>query len=223
MSTATHNVLLIEDNPGDARLIEEMLAEDPAAPFALQLADRLSHGLERLSGGETGLVLLDLSLPDSHGPGDLRASVYAHSPTVPIIVLTGNDDQTLALSAVKSGAQDYLVKGAARPRAAAALDALLHRAQALPGAARAPGELRRAHRPAEPQPAARPPAPGGVLAARTARDRGGVHGPRPLQVRQRQPRPLDRRPAAEGDGRAPAHACCARATPWRAWAATSSC
>ncbi|HVJ23548.1 MAG TPA: histidine kinase, partial [Burkholderiales bacterium] len=60
-----HNVLLIEDNPGDARLIEEMIREDPAAPFALQLADCLSDGLERLSGGETALVLLDLSLPDS--------------------------------------------------------------------------------------------------------------------------------------------------------------
>jgi diguanylate cyclase (GGDEF)-like protein len=104
-----HNVLLIEDNAGDARLIEEMIREDPAAPFALQLADCLSEGLERLSGGDTALVLLDLSLPDSMGL-ETFSRVYAHSPTVPIIVLTGNDDQTVALSAVKSGAQDYLVK-----------------------------------------------------------------------------------------------------------------
>jgi DNA-binding response OmpR family regulator len=105
-----HNVLLIEDNPGDARLIEEMIREDPGAPFKLIYADRLSRGLEHLSGGETGLVLLDLSLPDSIGL-ETFARVYAHSPTVPIIVLTGNDDQTVALSAVKGGAQDYLVKG----------------------------------------------------------------------------------------------------------------
>ncbi|MGH8740883.1 MAG: putative bifunctional diguanylate cyclase/phosphodiesterase [Burkholderiales bacterium] len=105
-----HNVLLIEDNPGDARLIREMIAEDPDAPFHLHCAERLAQGLERLSEGGTGLVLLDLSLPDSFGL-ETFAKVYAHSPTVPIIVLTGNDDQTVALSAVKSGAQDYLIKG----------------------------------------------------------------------------------------------------------------
>ncbi len=105
-----HNVLLIEDNPGDARLIREMIAEDPDAPFDLRCAERLAQGLEQLSNGETGLVLLDLSLPDSFGL-ETFAKVYAHAPTVPIIVLTGNDDQTVALSAVKGGAQDYLIKG----------------------------------------------------------------------------------------------------------------
>jgi len=108
--TAAQSVLLIEDNPGDARLIEEMLREDPATPFRLNRADRLSRGLELLSLKETELVLLDLSLPDSHGL-ETFSKVYAHSPKVPIIVLSGNDDQTLALFAVKSGAQDYLVKG----------------------------------------------------------------------------------------------------------------
>jgi diguanylate cyclase (GGDEF)-like protein len=104
-----HNVLLIEDNPGDARLIREMLAEEPEAPFLLHCAERLSNGLEWLSRDEPALVLLDLSLPDSFGL-DTFARVYAHSPGVPIIVLTGNDDRTIALSAVKGGAQDYLVK-----------------------------------------------------------------------------------------------------------------
>jgi diguanylate cyclase (GGDEF)-like protein len=103
------NVLLIEDNPGDARLIQEMIAEDPRTAFAVHCADRLGKGLEHLSAGETSLVILDLSLPDSHGL-DTFAKVYAHSPAVPIIVLTGNDDDSLALSAVKGGAQDYLVK-----------------------------------------------------------------------------------------------------------------
>jgi len=108
-----HRVLLIEDNPGDARLIREMLAEEPASQFQLHFAERLAHGLELLSkagdAGAPALVLLDLSLPDSFGL-ETFAKVYAHSPQVPIIVLTGNDDQTIALSAVKGGAQDYLVK-----------------------------------------------------------------------------------------------------------------
>src|SRR5258707_9650160 len=108
-----HNVLLIEDNPGDARLIREMLAEEPASPFQLHFAERLAHGLELLSkAGDAdapALVLLDLSLPDSFGL-ETFAKVFAHSPQVPIIVLTGNDDQTIALSAAKGGAQGYLVK-----------------------------------------------------------------------------------------------------------------
>src|SRR5262245_43921461 len=104
-----HKVLLIEDNPGDARLIHEMIAEEPDAPFEIQHAMRLAQGLERLAAGEVALVLLDLSLPDSLGL-ETFAKVYAHSPAVPIIVPTGNDDGNLALAAVKSGAQDYLVK-----------------------------------------------------------------------------------------------------------------
>ncbi len=104
-----NKVLLIEDNPGDARLIQAMIEEEEGAPFVLHFADRLALGLEHLSTTETALVLLDLSLPDSFGL-ETFAKVYAHSPTVPIIVLTGNDDATVALSAVKSGAQDYLVK-----------------------------------------------------------------------------------------------------------------
>jgi diguanylate cyclase (GGDEF)-like protein len=103
-------VLLIEDNPGDVRLIREMLSESEEALFELDCVGRLSQGLEYLSTRSTGVVLLDLSLPDSCG-FDTFLKVYAHSPKVPIIVLTGHDDRTVALSAVKTGAQDYLVKG----------------------------------------------------------------------------------------------------------------
>jgi diguanylate cyclase (GGDEF)-like protein len=103
-------VLLIEDNPGDARLIREMLSEGEDGLFELDCVGRLSQGLEYLSAQPAGVVLLDLSLPDSYG-FDTFLKVYAHSPKVPIIVLTGHDDQTVALSAVKTGAQDYLVKG----------------------------------------------------------------------------------------------------------------
>src|SRR3954451_24353047 len=112
-SVFLHKVLLIEENPGDARQRQEMLAEEPESPFCLDLAERLAAGLELLSKSGEGecpaLVLLDLSLPDSFGL-ETFAKVYAHSPQIPIIVLTGNDDQTVALSAVKGGAQDYLVK-----------------------------------------------------------------------------------------------------------------
>jgi diguanylate cyclase (GGDEF)-like protein len=103
-------VLLIEDNPGDARLIREMLMEGEDPLFRLDCVGRLSQGLEYLETRGAGLILLDLSLPDSLG-FETFLRVYAHSPKVPIIVLTGNDDQSVALSAVKSGAQDYLVKG----------------------------------------------------------------------------------------------------------------
>jgi diguanylate cyclase (GGDEF)-like protein len=103
-------VLLIEDNPGDVRLIQEMLSEGEDVLFHLDCVGRLSQGLEYLSTRSTGVVLLDLSLPDSYG-FDTFLKVYAHSPKVPIIVLTGHDDQRVALSAVKTGAQDYLVKG----------------------------------------------------------------------------------------------------------------
>src|SRR4051812_915821 len=103
-------VLLIEDNPIDARLIQIMLAESGAGMFELEKADRLAVGLSRLSKGDIGLVLVDLSLPDSHGFQTFKR-VYAAAPNVPIIVMSGLDDQTVAVNAVHEGAQDYLVKG----------------------------------------------------------------------------------------------------------------
>lgn len=102
--------LLIEDNPGDARLIREMLAEVKGQAFDLKRAERLSAGLECLAEGGIDVVLLDLSLPDSHGL-ETFARVHAEAPEVPIIVLTGLADTELAVKAVREGAQDYLVKG----------------------------------------------------------------------------------------------------------------
>ena len=102
-------VLLVEDNPGDARLIYELLAE-AGAPFALEAVGRLSTALDRLTTGDFQLVLVDLTLPDSHGI-DTFHRVVAHSPGVPLIVLSGLDDEALALRTVQEGAQDYLVKG----------------------------------------------------------------------------------------------------------------
>jgi diguanylate cyclase (GGDEF)-like protein/putative nucleotidyltransferase with HDIG domain len=110
MTDEVIHVLLVEDNPGDARLIEELLRERGNGSFHLERVDRLDAGLERLSEGDVGLVLLDLSLPDAQGL-DTLASVLADAPAVPVIVLTGLDDEAVALDAVRQGAQDYLVKG----------------------------------------------------------------------------------------------------------------
>lgn len=103
-------VLLVEDNPGDARLIREMLNEVREVTFDVQRADRLSTSLERLAQGDIDVVLLDLSLPDSQGL-ETFARVYAQAPEVPVVLLTGLDDADLAVRAVREGAQDYLVKG----------------------------------------------------------------------------------------------------------------
>jgi len=103
-------VLLVEDNPGDARLIREMLREAAHARFELELADCLATGLERLRAGNIHAVLLDLGLPDSRGD-DTFFRTHALAPEVPIIVLTGLGDEAVALRTVQQGAQDYLVKG----------------------------------------------------------------------------------------------------------------
>ncbi len=110
MSDRPIRVLLIEDNPGDARLIREMLAEGADAKFILETADCFSAGLTRLAQGDIAVVLLDLALPDSQG-ADTFARMHAHAPRVPVVVLTGLEDETLGIALVESGAQDYLVKG----------------------------------------------------------------------------------------------------------------
>jgi DNA-binding NarL/FixJ family response regulator len=102
-------ILLIEDNPADARLLRKMLAEARRFPFDLQQADRLSAGLERLAGDDIDIVLLDLSLPDSEGL-DTFTQTLAQAPHTPIVVLSGLDDAKIAFEAVRAGAQDYLTK-----------------------------------------------------------------------------------------------------------------
>ncbi len=109
-SQGPKEVLLIEDNPGDARLIQEMLAEAGGGQFAAERVDHLSAGLERLVDNDVGVVLLDLGLPDSQG-FDTFAKTYAQAPRVPIVVLSGLADEDLAIKTVQEGAQDYLVKG----------------------------------------------------------------------------------------------------------------
>jgi PAS domain S-box-containing protein len=102
-------VLLVEDNPGDARLMREYLSDPAGAAFELEVASTLGQGLERLAKGGVDLVLLDLSLPDS--PMDETfARAHAAAPSLPIIVMSGLDDEQVAIQTVQDGAQDYLVK-----------------------------------------------------------------------------------------------------------------
>jgi sigma-B regulation protein RsbU (phosphoserine phosphatase) len=107
--TASVPVLLVEDHPGDARLIQELLAEAEVC-FDVERVARLDEALERLRTGRFELVLVDLSLPDSQGIETFHR-VFAQVPEVPLIVLSGLDDEALALQTVREGAQDYLVKG----------------------------------------------------------------------------------------------------------------
>jgi len=103
-------ILLIEDNPGDARLLRELLAAKDGASFDLEHVDRLSTGLARLARGNIDVILLDLSLPDSHDLDGL-GKILAQTLEVPIVVLSGLSDEAVAINAVQEGAQDYLVKG----------------------------------------------------------------------------------------------------------------
>lgn len=105
-------VLLIEDNPGDVRYIQEILGEKGYAGFDLVCADKLQTGMEYIAKGDTDVVLLDLGLHDSQGL-DTLIKVQAQAPKVPIVVFTGLNDEKTGLEAVKRGAQDYLVKGSA--------------------------------------------------------------------------------------------------------------
>ncbi len=104
------NILLVEDNPGDSRLIQEMFNVVKNENFDVKWAESLSKGLEYLSEGGFDIVLLDLSLPDSQGL-ETFTQLSAGARGVPVIILSGLKDEALALKAVQEGAQDYLVKG----------------------------------------------------------------------------------------------------------------
>lgn len=123
MTATPLSLLLVEDNPGDARLIEEYLTDgtwrEESTPVPdVTRAARLADGIDARSD-EIDLVLLDLDLPDSTGLETLQ-SMVAVVDEEPIVVLTGLDDQRLGVAAVERGAQDYLVKDEVTP-------ALLHR------------------------------------------------------------------------------------------------
>ncbi len=103
-------ILVIEDNPGDARLIDIYLKDAYGDKYTFSSADQLNKGLELLSKSTFDIIILDLTLPDSSGLDTIK-KVYEHSPNTPIIVLTGLEDERLGIKAMKIGAQDFLEKG----------------------------------------------------------------------------------------------------------------
>ena len=111
MIKKTIRILLIEDNPGDARLIQEMLVDGFAGMFTFEHVERLEIGLAQLAEPDRfDLVLLDLSLPDSQGLESLDR-IQGLVSSLAVVVLSGTDDVDIALEAVNRGAQDYLIKG----------------------------------------------------------------------------------------------------------------
>jgi signal transduction histidine kinase len=109
-------VLLVEDNAGDARLLREMFSKEGAGSFELTHLSRLSEAVIQLAKGGVDVLLLDLGLPDVQGLDTVRRA-HAVAPGVPVIVLTGLDDEALAAAAMAEGAQDYLIKGQIESRA----------------------------------------------------------------------------------------------------------
>src|SRR6266566_478840 len=103
-------ILLVEDNPGDVRLVKETLAGQYIANFDVVSAASVGEALIRLSGEPFDVVLLDLSLPDAQGLETL-GRVQSRAPATPIVVMTGLSDESMAMRAVNEGAQDYLLKG----------------------------------------------------------------------------------------------------------------
>jgi two-component system, sensor histidine kinase len=109
MESRTTNVLLIEDNPGDADLVRLRLVEGHSS-VKVNCVHRLSEALASLAKEQPSLVLLDLNLPDSHGADTFR-KVLEKAPGVPVVVISGQDDEALAIKAMNQGVQDYLIKG----------------------------------------------------------------------------------------------------------------
>ncbi len=110
------SILLVEDNPGDARLIQVELCSAGVGPVPdLFIAPTLAKALERLRLASADVCLLDLSLPDAEGVQGLQA-ISAIAPDLPVVVLTGLDSEHVATTLLREGAQDYLVKGEASGR-----------------------------------------------------------------------------------------------------------
>jgi diguanylate cyclase (GGDEF)-like protein/PAS domain S-box-containing protein len=103
-------VLLIEDNPGDARLIREMFREQNSKTIELNHVDCMGDAEKYLAEHAVDIILVDLGLPDTQGLEAVRRTHVA-APHVPLVVLSGLDDESMALQALKEGAQDYLIKG----------------------------------------------------------------------------------------------------------------
>ncbi len=110
MNRQSLTVLLIEDSPDYADLVEDWLSEKKdGTSFVLNWTDSLRAGLERLAKGGIDVILLDLGLPDSNGTETFR-NLKTGAPGIPVIVLSSADSQSVALEMIREGAEDYLVK-----------------------------------------------------------------------------------------------------------------
>lgn len=105
-----NKVLVIEDNPDEFNIIQEILTEAIESSFELIHADRLESGLEKLLAGSIDIVLLDLSLPDCQTQNTF-SKLYEQTPDVPIIVMALPEEESLAVKATQLGAKDYIIKG----------------------------------------------------------------------------------------------------------------
>jgi len=114
MSETCLKILLIESDPAEAARIRTMLSQAEGLSFDLDWVAALLPGLDRLAKGDVDIMLLDSSLPDSHGLDAVEA-LRMHAPAVPIVILSGLDSEAFALRAVQIGAQDYLVKRKMEP------------------------------------------------------------------------------------------------------------
>ncbi|NJQ97422.1 MAG: response regulator [Hydrococcus sp. CSU_1_8] len=110
MTNGHIKILLVEDNPGDVLLLKEFLRDVNSTQFELTPVECLKEALQFLDEQRFDIVLLDLSLPDSQGL-ETFVEIDRNAPLIPIVVLTGLDDETVAIRAMQEGAQDYLVKG----------------------------------------------------------------------------------------------------------------
>ena len=110
MERESIRLLLVEDNPGDACLFQEAIDEASNVEFSTVHVERLEAAIRVLEDEEFNVILLDLLLPDGMGY-DTFVQAHSQAPDIPIIVLTGTNDDALALQCVRGGAQDYLVKG----------------------------------------------------------------------------------------------------------------
>jgi len=116
MEKKTLRILLVEDNAGDARLLREMFAKESPNSFEMTHVSNMRDAVIHLAKGGVDIVLLDLGLPDTYGLESVQQA-HAAAPGIPLIVLTGLDDEALAGEAMKAGAQDYLIKGQIENRA----------------------------------------------------------------------------------------------------------
>jgi PAS domain S-box-containing protein len=110
MDKKSMKILLIEDNPGDARLLREMFFDQVSFLIQVTHVESIREAEKHIAKQTIDVIVLDLGLPDAHGLEALRRAHLA-GPYIPSVVLTGLDDEALAVQALKEGAQDYLIKG----------------------------------------------------------------------------------------------------------------